>query len=200
MKEETINLLAKIASKFGVKRFDLISEYRDGYVGKKRFKVTLNDGTQKYCDQITKGGRNGDAVMIIPVTPENQFVVIMESRPLSKSGVILEFPAGMVDEGEERIDAALRELKEETGYVPDKMIPLEWHYQDQGCSKAIVSSYVALGCTKRFDKDLDESERIESVLLDYDEIKEELLDNDSDNFKDANSKIAFLEYTMRKGR
>lgn len=61
------------------------------------------------------------AVVIIPVTLNNEVVLIEQKRvPLGRN--VIEFPAGLVgDEGfgsESFVTAAFRELKEETGYIP----------------------------------------------------------------------------------
>ncbi|MDD2297726.1 MAG: NUDIX hydrolase [Sphaerochaetaceae bacterium] len=45
------------------------------------------------------------------------FIMVRQYRHGSDS-VTIEFPAGTVDEGEEPQEAALRELREETGYLP----------------------------------------------------------------------------------
>ena len=178
----------------------MISNYEEGYLGKKVYDVTLNDGSRRKLEQITKHKGNGDAVVIIPITIEDNFVMIIESRPNTKSTVALEFPAGMVDEGESAYEAAKRELLEETGYVPQDMYELEWHYQDHGCSRAIIRTYVALGCKKVKDKELSGNERLEYIEMSYDEILE-VLNNKVDigtEINDANTKIAFMEYTLRK--
>ena len=57
-------------------------------------------------------------------------------------------PGGKVEFMETLVDAAKRELLEETGYEVEDIYELEWHYQDQGCGKAIIRTYVATGCKK----------------------------------------------------
>lgn len=185
-----------------VKSSELVMTYQEGYIGKSIYKVTLNDGSVRMCERILKNKKAGDAVVIIPITTDGNFVMVVQSRPNTEETVMVEFPAGMVDNGEEPIDSAKRELLEETGYVADKISELEWHYQDQGCSKAIIRTYIAEGCHKIQDKELDVGEKLEFVEMGYDEVLDMLGQSDitKPKISDANSKIAVLEYTLRKHR
>ncbi|HEX2972563.1 MAG TPA: histidine phosphatase family protein [Tepidisphaeraceae bacterium] len=56
------------------------------------------------------------AVMLIAwLVPSNRLVLIRQFRPPAK-GTVVEFPAGLIDPNETAEAAALRELREETGY------------------------------------------------------------------------------------
>ena len=66
----------------------LISTYRDGYIGKEVYEVTLNNGKTRRVERITKAGRDGDAAVIVPITVDNKFVVIVESRPNTKDTTV----------------------------------------------------------------------------------------------------------------
>ena len=184
---------------YSVKSMELISQYRDGYIGKDVYRVELNNGLTKKMDRITKAGGNGDAVIIIPVTEDDRYVMIIESRPNIKNGVAIEFPAGMVDSGEEPIEAAKRELLEETGYSCEKIIEMENHFQDQGCSNAIIRIYLATGCKKIKEQRLDDTESISFVEMTYDEIYDLIMNADTEKIgiNDSGSKVAFLTYTMK---
>lgn len=186
-------------SRLKVSDVEVISSNKKGYIGKNVFRVTLNDGSKRYVEQILKNGSKGDAVVIIPITSCGKFIMIIESRPNTEHQVLLEFPAGMVDEGESSLDAAKRELLEETGYISDNFYELEWHYQDQGCSGAVVRTYVAEDCKKFGEKALDDFEKLEVLEAYYEDILGVVNHKDEDlEIKDANSKIAFYEYTLKK--
>jgi len=180
---------------------ELISSYQQGYIGKTTSKVTLANGKEVIVDTITKNKRPGDAAVIVPITEDEKFVMVVQSRPNTRPGVVVEFPAGMVDEGEDPIVSARRELLEETGYECDDIYLLEEHYQDQGCSEAVIRMYVATGCRKVAEQKLDSDENLDFIELGYDEILN-LIKNSNVNevgINDASSKLAFWTYTMKKG-
>lgn len=200
MDEQKIKQIKSIVSSLTVSHKELLSTYQEGYIGKKVYQVTLEDGSKRKVEQITKNKGNGDAVVIVPITEDGNFVMIIESRPNTKSTVALEFPAGMIDEGENPEESAKRELLEETGYEATSIYELESHYQDQGCSKALIHTYIALDCKKIQDKRLSGGERLEYIEMSYDEILSALRKEVSlgTEINDANTKIAFMEYTLKK--
>ncbi len=196
MQEDKMREMKQVIDSLRTNKVELISSYQEGYIGKKVYRVTLNDGSTRICEQITKNKDNGDAVVIIPITRDGNFVMIVESRPNTKETVAVEFPAGMVDAGENPDEAAKRELLEETGYVADNIYQLEWHYQDQGCSQAIIRIYVAEGCHKVQEQRLDSEERLKPIEMTYSEILKLIQEGDLVN--DASTKLGFMNYAMKK--
>jgi len=61
--------------------------------------------------------------VILPITKNNEFIIIKQYRE-SLDNYSLELPAGFIDENETPLEAAERELYEETGYVSKEFIYL----------------------------------------------------------------------------
>ena len=194
---DTINRerMLKAIRDFKMVNKELISTYQEGYIGKNVYQVTLADGSTRRVEEILKRGVPGDAAVIIPITIEGNIVMIVQSRPNMKETVSIELPAGMVDPGEDHQETAVREMLEETGYEAENVYELEWHYQDQGCSGAIIKTFVAEGCKKKQDVRLDEGERLQYVEMSYEDIMNMIKSRD---ISDANTKIAMYEYTLNK--
>ena len=186
--------LLKYFKEFKVVDKRIISSYQEGYIGKKVYQVTLNDGSNRKIEQITKRGLAGDAVVIIPITLDNNIIMVVQSRPNTKETVSIELPAGMVDSFEEYKTAAVRELMEETGFLATSIYELECHYQDQGCSEAIVKTFVAEGCKKIQDKKLDGGEKLEYIEMSFEDVLEMIKSN---HINDANTKIAIMQYILK---
>ena len=85
----------------------------DGHFLKiQRDKVTLPDGTIAVREYIKHPG----AVVILPLFSDGTVLLERQFRyPLNN--VFIEFPAGKIDQDEDPLDCAKRELQEETGYT-----------------------------------------------------------------------------------
>ena len=136
------------------------------------FQCTLKNGKIIKREKMLKNGKDGDAVIIFPITQENKVIIACEPRVFTKETVDVGFPAGYVEEREETLAAAKRELLEETGYSSDEFVLVGSFYQDQGCSAALNHYYIAFNCALTSKQKLDESEFIKYFLVDFDEVKE----------------------------
>ena len=172
MNSEARDVLAKSIEAYQTKEKKLVSSIQEGYIGKNTYEVTLENGETMISDQITKRKDHGNASVILAITHNHKFLVVVQSRPNTKETVAIEFPAGMADEKEVGEITAVRELMEETGYLPETISKLEEHYQDQGCSKAVITTYLAKGCKKVREPKLDADENLSYVLLTKRDIEE----------------------------
>ena len=107
-----------------------------------------------------------DWVNIVPVTKENELVLIRQYRH-AVEGDMIEIPGGAIDWkiNEDPQTAAIRELVEETGFVPSEVLPLGWQHPNPALQSNKLWSYLALGCEKKFEQKLDEFEDIEVVTV-----------------------------------
>lgn len=195
MKKLQREKMLKAIREFKTVKKELVSSYQDGYIGKRVYRVTLADGSSRMVEEITKRGVPGDAAVVIPITKDGNVIMVVQSRPNTKETVSVELPAGMVDPGEDYQTTAVREMLEETGYDAENIYELEWHYQDQGCSGAVIKTFVAEGCKKKQDVKLDDDERLTYVEMSFDDIFKMIKNKE---ISDANTKVAVLEYTLRK--
>ena len=77
----------------------------------RRDTVVLPDGQHGTREYILHPG----AVMIVPLLPDGRLLMERQYR-YAMGRVMLEFPAGKLDDGEAPFACAVRELAEETGY------------------------------------------------------------------------------------
>src|SRR5579859_5168356 len=64
-----------------------------------------------------------DWVSVVPVTKDGDFVLVRQYR-IGIDAPTLEIPGGVIDDGQEPAFAALRELREETGYGGGTLVSL----------------------------------------------------------------------------
>ena len=84
-------------------------------------------------------------VAVIPVTTDGSLLMIRQFRPAVNCHVI-EFPAGLNDKDENLLEAAKRELLEETGYMSDSFELLAEGPISSGLSSEILTVYLAKDC------------------------------------------------------
>lgn len=117
-----------------------------------------------------------DWVNVVGVTNDKKFVLIRQYRH-GAGEAFLEIPGGVVDSGESPLEAAKREMKEETGFEFKSFKELCQLYPNPATSTNRTTTYLALEGTRAGAQNLDDQEEIEVRLVTIDELKELLAKN-----------------------
>ncbi len=148
-------------------------------------RVALPNGAEGNREII----RHIGAVCVIPVTENNEVIVERQYRyPIDR--VITEIPAGKLDSREEdRLSAAKRELREETGYTAEEWIPLGDFHPAPAYSDEYISMYMARGL-HRGERHLDADEFLDVFAVPLKELAEDVM---AGRISDAKTQTAVLK-------
>ncbi len=125
----------------------------------------LFDGSKATFEKL----RRPDTVVVFPVMDDGKIILTEQEQPGKES--FIGATGGRVDEGEDVLDAAKRELLEESGYEASEYIL--WDAQHP-TSKIdwVVYTFIAKGLRKVDDMDLDAGEKITLKPVSFDEFLE----------------------------
>ena len=156
------------------------------WVGLKKVEFIDQTGTSRTWEiaarkTTAKSGVDAVAIgniLIHPSKPPSTMLVIQYRPPLDKYTV--EWPAGLVDEGESAEEAAIRELKEETGYKGNITETGPVVSSDPGLTNAtlqLVMMEVQLKEGEAMpEQRLDDGELIERVVVPLDDLYMRLIE------------------------
>lgn len=131
--------------------------------------------------------RRADSACIIPVTRDGKIIVAQEEQPGRKQ--FLTVVGGRVEDGENVLKSARRELLEETGYASKHW---ELWYAEQPTSKIdwTVWTFIARDCAKVSSQNFDTGEKIKLRLVSFGEFINLVLTED---FNAPELKVRILE-------
>jgi ADP-ribose pyrophosphatase len=127
--------------------------YEGKILNLRRDKVTVKNGTS-YREIVEHGG----GVVIIGLTDEGRVPLVRQYRKAAEKAV-LEIPAGKLEKGEDPLEAAAREFREETGYSAGSVKYLMEGYSSIGYSTEVLRFYLAEDLTAG-ETDFDDNEAI----------------------------------------
>jgi ADP-ribose pyrophosphatase len=138
----------------------------------RRDEVELPDGTV-ISDYFV---RESDGFAVVFALADDGRVILGSEYRYGCDAVGLELPAGTLAPGEDPSACALRELREETGYLAASIEPLGSWYAEPVRSKARAYAFLARGAVRVGDQLLDPTEHIEVVTAEVDEVRGMLRD------------------------
>lgn len=131
----------------------------------------------------------GHVVMVVPYTSEGKFKLVKQYKH-ALGDICIEFPAGFIDKEEEPLDAAKRELEEETGLSCPNLELMKMITNDPSKVVNNIYIYLAKDATPKENRELaqDDTENIEVLEVTFDELHDMV---HNDQFNIAGSVTAF---------
>ena len=146
-----------------------------------------NTSTREVVDHV-------DGVAVLPLDERNNVLTVTQYRYVF-GRTLLEIPAGKLDPGEDPVTGALRELKEETGAVPESLESLGSIVLSPGCFGETLHLYLARGLRME-EQHLDEDEFLNVDRIPFDELYSRCL---SGEITDAKTVVAVLKTKLLLG-
>ena len=128
--------------------------------------VRFPNGTRGELEMI----RHPGAAAVVPFLSDpmgaDPQILLLRQYRYAAEGYLYEVPAGRLDEGEDPIDCAHRELREETGCTADRVEPLITMYSTPGFTDERIHLFMATGLTQgESGREKDEFIEVETLPL-----------------------------------
>ncbi len=142
--------------------------WEGGFLRALKIAYTDNSGSLRSWEAVERVNCRG-IVSIVPLTAEGDILLVRQFRPVL-DGFVVEFPAGLNDRDESLLEAARRELVEETGCTAEEFIFLAEGPISSGLSTEVLTVFLAKNVTPAPDRLRqlylpDESEDIEVITM-----------------------------------
>jgi ADP-ribose pyrophosphatase len=127
----------------------------------------------KLFDVVREDGKDvvvhGPAVAVVAIDAQDRVVLVRQERAGAGGRTLLELPAGGVEEGEDLLATARRELQEETGLHGGDWRPVSAFFTSPGFTDEVIHLFLATGLEEG-DASPDEGEELEVVRVPLDAV------------------------------
>ncbi len=153
-------------------------------------KVRLQDGSESVREVL----RDCRAVCVLPLDKDGNVTVVSQFR-YAHDKVLCEIPAGKLDAGEDYLEAAKRELREETGIEAGKYTFLGEIYTTPAFVDEVIYMYLATELKEGGEQELDRDEFLNVEKIPLDTLVKMTLDGE---IRDAKTQVAVLKVMALK--
>lgn len=148
---------------------------------------TVELENQKYAKREIVDHKSASAIVAVN---ENDEMLLVRQYRKAVEDFLYEIPAGIINIAEEPVECALRELKEETGYVAEKIEQLYEFYTSPGFCNEKVYLFKAGNLSFTSTK-FDEDECIETIKVSKEEAKKLI---ETGRIQDSKTLIGMLSW------
>ncbi len=161
----------------------------EGQLLKVRVDAVINADGRRTTREVVE---RGDCIAVVAVDAgENVLLVNQFRAPLWKN--LLEIPAGGIDKGEDSEQAVVREMQEEIGFKPSKVVRLCGFYLAPGYSSEYCHLYLATDLTPS-RLHAEDTAGIEVVKIPVAQIPEAITSGRIQDGKSVAGLFYYLEY------
>lgn len=180
----------KLYEKFAEKKLSREEIFEGVLVHLVKDRVMLPNGEESTREVVLHNG----AVCVVAINEKDE--IIMERQfeyPFDE--VVWEIPAGKLEKGESSpLEAAKRELKEETGYTSESYVYLGEYYPSPAVMRERLHMYLATGLVAG-ERNLDPDEFLDVVAVPFERVVKMILDGE---IPDGKTQAAVLKvFAMR---
>jgi ADP-ribose pyrophosphatase len=152
--------------------------------------VELPNGSKTKRDVV----RHPGAVAIVPILSDGRIVLVRQYR-YAAGKTLLEIPAGTLEPGEDPLECAMRELREETGFEAGEMEGILSCFMAPGYSSEVIHFFAARDL-KEVGAEMEPDESIENEVLVLEEILKKIREN---AIEDAKTIVGILALSSVMG-
>lgn len=151
-------------------------------------KVLCPNGNESYREVVRNTG--GAAILVVI----NNKILLEKQFRYPFDDVIYEIPAGKLEENEDALEAAQRELEEETGLIANSIISLGEMYPTVGFCDEVIKLFLVTD-VKNGNLNLDPDEIIDIEFVELDKVNQMILNNE---IVDSKTICALYKYQLIK--
>ena len=133
-----------------------------------------------------------DCVAVIAVDTDDNILLVNQFRKAVEKEM-LEIPAGCIEAGEDPVDCVRREMREETGYLPEKVERLGGFYSTPGYCTDYLHLYLATDLTSS-PLYAEDTESIQLVRVPINQIASLVTSGTICDAKSIAGLLTYLEY------
>lgn len=154
-----------------------VATYKNKSGKEKDYEIVSRDKNLTFDKLSNDFDRQAEAVSIIVFNDDKTKILLEKEFRLSCNSWVYNFPGGLIDTGEDELQAAIRELREETGlrlYYVDRILPKS--YAAIGMSDELIKIVICRADGELRDSEFD-NEEISSAWYTKEDVRK-LFDSD----------------------